>query len=1425
MKPNGFLVSRSFLGTGISLCFAASFSGGPVAQAAPIIWRAPTTISADSDIQTVGGLVYAYNASNTNQTVNGVTFTGVSSQTAWGTGLSITLVSNGGSSAGAFDDGGWGTFGGGAAYKAMLAGASYNGGAAATLTLNTLTSGHRYLSQFWVNDTRATGSGRIETVTSTGGNTVTLDYNDTNAAGGLGQFALGVFLANSATQAFTLDGNTSSQINAIQLRDVTNLGNWVGTGGATWDSSSTANFASNLWDAALVATTFNVAASTLDGVVFADNYWNSGVATAVTQNSVTIAPGGVSTGSVFFENSPALAYTVTSPDAIGITGGTKVNVTGGGTVTFAGTHSYTGGTHIGTGSLVVPATASLASYNTAGKLVVGNGGELRLGAGGSGWSASDITDLLTANSAGFQGGSFLGIDTTGGSISTTAAIDGSLGVVKRGTNTLTFNHANTYTGGTTLNGGTLAYAQDTPGVTTLTFGATDLSTSASTLDLNTTPASLAATGLVAQTNTASANTITIGAGKSLTVSGLVDIGASSGTTNLTLTGASGTFAVNNGGAATNNNFYIGGGGTATGTLNMSGLGTFNANLGTGTFAVGNGSTNGSGSVPYTAILGTTSTLSATKVSVGGGFGNTTNASAYTLRLGSGTNTINTTDLYVGVYNNQGRGNINTTLNFNTTTGTLTLRGLAGGSTRANVHIGENQGGSTGNASGGKLDLGGSASTGLSGGNADLLINNLIISRRTAGSNDTSSMTFRSGVLDVNTLTMGNSTGNNSATSTLALNGGSVIFNTAVTLGLASSTGTGNATMNIAGATVTSTPGLVMGNRTNGTVNSTVNLSAGSLTLGGAITTVGDTNTNTTLTLSGGTLDLGGNSIGTALAAIDTFTINPATAAELKNVGSINGTAGITKTGAGVLTLNANSYSGPTTINAGTVLIDGADDLGDGSATNTISLNASTLRSSSGTYSLGTNRTLDLTNTNTIANDSGALTVNGIITGAGALTIGSSTVGADVTLTGDNTFTGSVAFGGTNVQPQGKLTLTHSGALGVAPKTVTATSSTGATGGIHLQNNITLAANISLTTSGFAIYNDSGNNTVNGNVTMAAGNGNTVITSNSGLLTLNGDFTANTTIRNLLLLGNGDGILNGDVSNGATAALEIRKSSGTGTWTLTGTNTNTGPTTVAAGKLVVSGSLGASNVTVQNNATLGGNGNLGGNLTIESGGRHALAVAATSGTQVTRAIAGSLTLTPGHILDLSAATTPAPGTYILATAAGGITGTLGTVNLTGLTGSVAINGNNLELTVAGPSGFTSWIGGFGLALADRDPADDPDNDGLSNLLEFVLNGTPSVSDASILPDLAVTATDFEFTYQRRDDSVSPETTQTFQWGSTLASWPGSVVVTAGGGSFPPATITISPGTPDDGVTDTVKVSIPKSEAVGGKLFGRILVNRP
>jgi autotransporter-associated beta strand protein len=144
----------------------------------------------------------------------------------------------------------------------------------------------------------------------------------------------------------------------------------------------------------------------------------------------------------------------------------------------------------------------------------------------------------------------------------------------------------------------------------------------------------------------------------------------------------------------------------------------------------------------------------------------------------------------------------------------------------------------------------------------------------------------------------------------------------------------------------------------------------------------------------------------------------------------------------------------------------------------------------------------------------------------------------------------------------------------------------------------------------------------------------------------------------------------------------------------------------------------------------------------------------------------------------------------------------------------------------PPGFDSWVDGFDLPFEDQDPTDDPDNDGMDNLLEFVLNGNPGLADSSILPQLVVTETHFEFIYQRRIDSITPETTQTFRWGITLATWPGSADIPAASGPVGAATVTVSAGVPSAAVTDTVKIRIPKSEAgASGRLLGRLQVVKP
>ena len=135
-------------------------------------------------------------------------------------------------------------------------------------------------------------------------------------------------------------------------------------------------------------------------------------------------------------------------------------------------------------------------------------------------------------------------------------------------------------------------------------------------------------------------------------------------------------------------------------------------------------------------------------------------------------------------------------------------------------------------------------------------------------------------------------------------------------------------------------------------------------------------------------------------------------------------------------------------------------------------------------------------------------------------------------------------------------------------------------------------------------------------------------------------------------------------------------------------------------------------------------------------------------------------------------------------------------------------------------YDSWIAGFTSITASPDklPTADPDHDGMSNLLEFVLNGNPGVVDAATkAPALNTAGATFVFTFNRRHDSVS-ETTQVVQYGSDLAGWTDVPVATSGTSGSATVTVTAN------GTTDAVTVSVPKSVAGGGKLFGRLKVTQ-
>lgn len=140
---------------------------------------------------------------------------------------------------------------------------------------------------------------------------------------------------------------------------------------------------------------------------------------------------------------------------------------------------------------------------------------------------------------------------------------------------------------------------------------------------------------------------------------------------------------------------------------------------------------------------------------------------------------------------------------------------------------------------------------------------------------------------------------------------------------------------------------------------------------------------------------------------------------------------------------------------------------------------------------------------------------------------------------------------------------------------------------------------------------------------------------------------------------------------------------------------------------------------------------------------------------------------------------------------------------------------LALAVSGGTGFGSWVTGFGLAAGDQDPTDDPDHDGISNQLEYVLGGNPNSSNPSISPTGVKSGSNFVLTFTRSDLSEADVTTSV-EYGTGLVGWT-TVAVPAASGSAGGVTFAVAPNTPSAGV-DTVVATIPNGAAA--KFFARV-----
>ena len=108
-----------------------------------------------------------------------------------------------------------------AGYQTLLqSGVSSATSATITLTMSNLVVGQIYQYQWWTN-TSGPNASAADFVTASAGNRVTLMPNPSGTNGGLGQFAIGVFTADSSTQTVSYDGVTSRVgpvLNGFQLR-------------------------------------------------------------------------------------------------------------------------------------------------------------------------------------------------------------------------------------------------------------------------------------------------------------------------------------------------------------------------------------------------------------------------------------------------------------------------------------------------------------------------------------------------------------------------------------------------------------------------------------------------------------------------------------------------------------------------------------------------------------------------------------------------------------------------------------------------------------------------------------------------------------------------------------------------------------------------------------------------------------------------------------------------------------------------------------------------------------------------------------------------------------------------------------------------------------------------------------------------------
>ncbi len=592
---------------------------------------------------------------------------------------------------------------------------------------------------------------------------------------------------------------------------------------------------------------------------------------SATSTVVNIDTANVSPTVTTFNNS-SKSYTVSGTGSFGIAAGSVIK-NGSNSVTISSANTYNGGTTVNAGTLALSGSGTLGAATGA---VTVTGGSVDLGGTSQTTGAVTMSGNGSISNGTLAASSVTGTNTAGTS-TISAVISGSGSVTENGAGgVMELSGENTYGGGTSLIAGTLSAGNKSAlGSGVITFNSS-------------TPGSVAT--LQASTDLSGANKLTNG----LTVANAQGTAIIGGSNNLEIGGQ----------------VILAGGSSRTLTVNNSAATTFsgtNVSLTDTDTASRTATINGSGNLTVSGAIRNNAA------------GTNTNASALTY-TGSGTLTLAGNNSYTG----------STTLG---SPATLTITGSSSGN-GALIVASNGTGFLNLNPSG--TILASSLQMNTFGTNINVGSGNVVIGSSGVTSNSNSD--FRGFNLNGGVIESGGNVFASGAAVVVAFNGGTLKSGNAAGITLFDSDNTVNVAAG--GATLDTTTG----NITVGTNASSINVvkfngtAAGTITLKGgntfksAITNTGrlDFQGSTTWDMNGGTSSVGGISgasgtITSGVAGSMTLTTNSSADSTFGGViQNGSGTVALTKSGTGTQTLSGASisYTGPTTVSDGKLVVNG-----------------------------------------------------------------------------------------------------------------------------------------------------------------------------------------------------------------------------------------------------------------------------------------------------------------------------------------------------------------------------------------------------------------------------------------------------------------------------------------------------------------------